>query len=63
MVFANTNDLYASKTKEFGDLFEYIFKISLDYDDIVSILIKEPKRKLEEDEALSMNFQVFSFEK
>ena len=54
MVFANTNDLYASKTKEFGDLFEYIFKISLDYDDIVSILIKEPKRKLEEDEALSM---------
>ena len=54
MVFAHNHDEYASKTTEFNSLFEYVFKESLDYYDIVGILIKEPSRKLEEDETLSM---------
>ncbi len=54
MVFAQNEDIYASQTNEFTELFDYVFKESLDYDDIVSILIKEPVRKLENDEPLSM---------
>ena len=54
MTFALREDRYASKTQEFMALFEYVFKESLDYDDIVEVLIKEPIRKLEEDEVLSL---------
>lgn len=54
MVYARDNDLYASHSQEFMQLFDYVFKKSLEYDDIVGILIKEPVRKLESDESLSM---------
>lgn len=54
MVFAKNEDAYASQTDEFNSLFEYVFTESLDYDAIVSILIKEPTRKLAADEPLSM---------
>lgn len=54
MVFAMTHDSYARNSSEFTDLFDYVFKESLDYDDIVEVLIKEPTRKLDDDETLSM---------
>lgn len=54
MMFAKENDLYASKTKEFMDLFAYIFDEALDYDGIVEVLIKGPVNALTTDESLSL---------
>lgn len=51
--FAKEKDIYASKTKEFMDLYEYIFSGPLDYLGIVQVLIKEPLRVLKSREALS----------
>lgn len=54
MMFAKENDLYAPRTKEFMDLYTYIFDEALDYEGIVEVLIKEPVSKLLADETLSL---------
>ncbi len=55
MEFAKCEDVYASKTTEFMNLYNYVFKESLDYADIVEVLIKEPLRALRANEALSIH--------
>jgi len=52
--FAKCNDLYASSTREFNELYNYIFKESLDYFGIVEVLMKNPLSSLETADALSM---------
>lgn len=54
MAYAQENDIFASKTQEFKSLYNYVFKESIDYDDVVEILIKEAVKKLSSDEVLSM---------
>ncbi len=52
--FAYKNDLYAKRTTEFLELYEYVFKTSLDYEGIVRVLIKEPLANILAGETLSI---------
>ncbi len=52
MEFARLHDEYASSTKEFNDLYDYIFNTSLDYKGIVEVLLKNPLAVLHKKEAL-----------
>lgn len=53
--FAKTHDLYAANSKEFMNLYDYIFKESLDYEGIVEVLLKDPLGFLNSGETLSMH--------
>lgn len=52
--YARLHDSFASKTKEFNDLYDYIFKESLDYLELVKVLLKDPLAALKKGEALSL---------
>lgn len=57
--FALNNDLYASKTREFNELYDYVFKLSVDYEGIVEVLMKDIFALLEKGESLSIkDFQL-----
>lgn len=52
--FAKNNDEYAERTTEFRDLYDYVFKTSLDYTGIVEVLTKEPISNILRGETLSI---------
>ncbi len=60
--YAKKNDLYAARINEFTKLYDYVFHESLDYEDIVSVLIKDAKEKLANGEVLSLkDFDILCF--
>lgn len=53
MEYTKRHDKYAPSSEEFLKLYDYVFKESLDYKDIVSVLIKEPIASIKNGETLS----------
>ncbi len=52
--FAKRKDIYASKTKEFETIYDYIFNVSIDYFGIVEVLTKDPIANILKGETLSI---------
>lgn len=56
---AKNDDLYASKTSEFNELYDYVFNFSIDYEGIVLVLMKDIFAVLLKEEGLSIkDFQL-----
>ncbi len=55
LVYSLKNDSYAAKTKEFNDLYNYVFNESIDYTGIVEVLLGEAFQCLKEKKSLSIH--------